>query len=103
MRVEGARGASTPMPRILLCEQARRTIQFNLCDAANPLRAVMAHHAGQLPHRLAGWDVLIDVDEPGRADDQKWVEGAGVVEPTQADSACPRAARMSDCVIFRLR
>ena len=47
-----------------------------------PARPVAADHAGALPIRGTGWDVLIDVDELARTDDANWVwAGADVIEP----------------------
>src|ERR1700744_2124153 len=51
-------------------------------DAANPRglwrRTTLDSYRSDSPE----WDVLIDVDELGRIDDEKWVwAGAGVIEP----------------------
>ena len=65
-------------------------------DAANPRglwrRTTLDSYRTDSPE----WDVLIDVDELGRADGEKWVwAGAGVIYPeyTVRWSACPAAAR----------
>ena len=63
-------------------------------DAANPRglwrRTTLDSYRTDSPE----WDVLIDVDELGRADDEKWVwAGAGVIEPelhARADQPVPR-------------
>lgn len=49
-----------------------------------------------------GWDVLIDVDELGRADDQKWVwGGAGVIEPDYTRALIGLSPGGSDASIVR--
>ena len=48
------------------------------------------------------WDVLIDVDELGRADDQKWVwSGASVIEPELTRALVSLSPGGSDAVIVR--
>ncbi|MCW2551208.1 MAG: peptidase [Mycobacterium sp.] len=48
------------------------------------------------------WDVLIDVDELGRADDEKWVwAGAGVIEPDHTRALVGLSRGGSDASIVR--
>lgn len=71
-------------------------------DAANPpglwRRTTLDSYRTDSP----GWDVLIDVDELGRADDQKWVwGGAGVIEPDYTRALIGLSPGGSDASIVR--
>src|SRR5215469_10875136 len=51
-------------------------------DAAHPRGLWRRTTLEQYRHQTPQWDVLINVDELGRADDQNWVwAGARVIEP----------------------
>ena len=71
-------------------------------DAANPRglwrRTTLDSYRGDSPE----WDVLIDVDELGRADDEKWVwAGATVIEPEFTRALVNLSRGGSDAVIVR--
>jgi prolyl oligopeptidase len=71
-------------------------------DAANPRglwrRTTLDSYRTDSPE----WDVLIDVDELGRADDQKWVwAGAGVIEPDHTRALVALSRGGSDASIVR--
>jgi prolyl oligopeptidase len=71
-------------------------------DAANPRglwrRTTLDSYRTDSPE----WDVLIDVDELGRADDEKWVwAGAGVIEPEYTRALVALSRGGSDASIVR--
>ncbi|MEE6135464.1 prolyl oligopeptidase family protein [Mycobacterium sp. 050128] len=71
-------------------------------DAANPRglwrRTTLDSYRSDSPE----WDVLIDVDELGRADDEKWVwAGATVIEPEFTRALVNLSRGGSDAVIVR--
>jgi prolyl oligopeptidase len=71
-------------------------------DAANPRglwrRTTLDSYRTDSPD----WDVLIDVDELGRADDEKWVwAGASVIEPELTRALVNLSRGGSDAVIVR--
>jgi prolyl oligopeptidase len=71
-------------------------------DAANPRglwrRTSLDSYRTDSPE----WDVLIDVDELGRADDEKWVwAGAGVIEPDHTRALIGLSPGGSDASIVR--
>ena len=71
-------------------------------DAANPRglwrRTTLDSYRADVPE----WDVLIDVDELGRADSQKWVwAGAGVIEPDHTRALIGLSPGGSDASIVR--
>ena len=71
-------------------------------DAANPRglwrRTTLDSYRTDSPE----WDVLIDVDELGRADDEKWVwAGAGVIEPDHTRALIALSRGGSDASIVR--
>src|ERR1700722_14877523 len=71
-------------------------------DAANPRglwrRTTLDSYRGDSPE----WEVLIDVDELGRADDEKWVwAGATVIEPEFTRALVNLSRGGSDAVIVR--
>ena len=71
-------------------------------DAANPRglwrRTTLDSYRTDSPD----WDVLIDVDELGRADDEKWVwAGAGVIEPDHTRALIGLSPGGSDASIVR--
>ena len=71
-------------------------------DAANPRglwrRTTLDSYRGDSPD----WDVLIDVDELGRTDDEKWVwAGATVIEPEFTRALVSLSRGGSDAVIVR--
>lgn len=71
-------------------------------DAANPRglwrRTTLDSYRSDSPE----WDVLIDVDELGRADDEKWVwAGATVIEPEFTRALVNLSPGGSDAVIVR--
>ncbi|BBZ49663.1 prolyl oligopeptidase family serine peptidase [Mycobacterium heidelbergense] len=71
-------------------------------DAANPRglwrRTTLDGYRTDSPD----WDVLIDVDELGRADDEKWVwAGAGVIEPDHTRALIGLSRGGSDASIVR--
>lgn len=71
-------------------------------DAANPRglwrRTTLDSYRTDAPE----WDVLIDVDELGRADDEKWVwAGAGVIEPEYTRALVALSRGGSDASIVR--
>src|SRR6201986_3340473 len=71
-------------------------------DAANPRglwrRTTLNSYRTEDPE----WDVLIDVDELGRADDEKWVwAGAGVIEPEYTRALVGLSRGGSDASIVR--
>ncbi|WP_231989614.1 prolyl oligopeptidase family protein [Mycobacterium sp. 852002-51057_SCH5723018] len=71
-------------------------------DAANPRglwrRTTLDSYRTDAPE----WDVLIDIDELGRADDQKWVwAGAGVIEPDHTRALIGLSRGGSDASIVR--
>jgi prolyl oligopeptidase len=71
-------------------------------DAANPRglwrRTTLDSYRTDSPE----WDVLIDVDELGRADDEKWVwAGAGVIEPDHTRALIGLSPGGSDASIVR--
>jgi len=71
-------------------------------DAANPRglwrRTTLAGYRTDSPD----WDVLIDVDELGRADGEKWVwAGAGVIEPEYTRALIGLSRGGSDASIVR--
>jgi prolyl oligopeptidase len=71
-------------------------------DAANPRglwrRTTLDSYRTDSPE----WDVLIDVDELGRADDKKWVwAGAGVIEPDHTRALIGLSPGGSDASIVR--
>jgi len=71
-------------------------------DAANPRglwrRTTLDSYRTESPE----WDVLIDVDELGRADDEKWVwAGAGVIEPDHTRALIGLSPGGSDASIVR--
>jgi prolyl oligopeptidase len=71
-------------------------------DAANPRglwrRTTLDSYRTDSP----AWDVLIDVDELGRADDEKWVwAGAGVIEPEYTRALVGLSRGGSDASIVR--
>lgn len=71
-------------------------------DAANPRglwrRTTLDSYRTEDPE----WDVLIDVDELGRADDEKWVwAGAGVIEPEYTRALVGLSPGGSDASIVR--
>lgn len=71
-------------------------------DAANPRglwrRTTLDSYRSDSPE----WDVLIDVDELGRADDEKWVwAGASVIEPEFTRALVNLSRGGSDAVIVR--
>jgi prolyl oligopeptidase len=71
-------------------------------DATNPRglwrRTTLASYRSDSPE----WDVLIDVDELGRTDDQKWVwGGATVIEPEFTRALVSLSRGGSDAVIVR--
>jgi prolyl oligopeptidase len=71
-------------------------------DAANPRglwrRTTLDSYRTEEP----AWDVLIDVDELGRVDDEKWVwAGAGVIEPEYTRALVGLSRGGSDASIVR--
>ncbi|MEE3064292.1 MAG: prolyl oligopeptidase family protein [Actinomycetota bacterium] len=71
-------------------------------DATNPRglwrRTTLDSYRGDAPE----WDVLIDVDELGRTDDEKWVwAGATVIEPEFTRALVNLSRGGSDAVIVR--
>src|SRR5271154_3238152 len=71
-------------------------------DATNPRglwrRTTLASYRTDSPE----WDVLIDVDELGRADDQKWVwGGANVLEPDLTRALIVLSPGGSDAAVWR--
>ena len=71
-------------------------------DTANPRglwrRTTLTSYRTDSPD----WDVLIDVDELGRADDEKWVwAGAGVIEPDHTRALISLSRGGSDSSIVR--
>jgi prolyl oligopeptidase len=71
-------------------------------DAANPRglwrRTTLDSYRTDSPE----WDVLIDVDELGRTDDEKWVwAGAGVIEPDHTRALIGLSPGGSDASIVR--
>ncbi|WP_231982397.1 prolyl oligopeptidase family protein [Mycobacterium sp. E787] len=71
-------------------------------DAANPRglwrRTTLDRYRTDSPE----WDVLIDVDELGRADDEKWVwAGAGVIEPDHTRALIGLSRGGSDASVVR--
>jgi prolyl oligopeptidase len=71
-------------------------------DAANPRglwrRTTLDSYRSDSPE----WDVLIDVDELGRADDEKWVwAGATVIEPERTRALVSLSRGGSDAVVVR--
>ncbi|SPM38865.1 Prolyl oligopeptidase PreP, S9A serine peptidase family [Mycobacterium numidiamassiliense] len=71
-------------------------------DAANPRglwrRTTLDSYRSDSPE----WDVLIDVDELGRADDEKWVwAGATVIEPELTRALVSLSRGGSDAVVVR--
>lgn len=71
-------------------------------DAANPRglwrRTTLDSYRTDAPE----WDVLIDVDELGRADNEKWVwAGAGVIEPEYTRALVALSRGGSDASIVR--
>jgi prolyl oligopeptidase len=71
-------------------------------DAANPRglwrRTTLNSYRTDSPE----WDVLIDVDELGRADDEKWVwAGAGVIKPDHTRALIGLSPGGSDASIVR--
>ena len=71
-------------------------------DAANPRglwrRTTLDSYRTDSPE----WDVLIDVDELGRADNEKWVwAGAGVIEPDHTHALIGLSPGGSDASIVR--
>ena len=71
-------------------------------DATNPRglwrRTTLDSYRTESPE----WDVLIDVDELGRADDQKWVwGGANVIEPEYTRALIVLSPGGSDAAIWR--
>ncbi|VBA34542.1 Prolyl endopeptidase [Mycobacterium innocens] len=71
-------------------------------DAANPRglwrRTTLDSYRNENPE----WDVLIDVDELGRADGQKWVwAGAGVIEPDHTRALIGLSPGGSDASVVR--
>jgi prolyl oligopeptidase len=71
-------------------------------DAANPRglwrRTTLDSYRGDSPD----WDVLIDVDELARADDEKWVwAGANVIEPDHTRALISLSRGGSDAAIVR--
>jgi prolyl oligopeptidase len=71
-------------------------------DAANPRglwrRTTLDSYRTDSPD----WDVLIDIDELGRADDEKWVwAGAGVIEPDHTRALIGLSRGGSDASIVR--
>lgn len=71
-------------------------------DAANPRglwrRTTLDSYRTDSPN----WDVLIDVDELGRADDEKWVwAGAGVIEPDHTRALVWLSRGGSDAAFLR--
>ena len=71
-------------------------------DAANPRglwrRTTLDSYRTDSPE----WDVLIDIDELGRVDDEKWVwAGAGVIEPEYTRALVALSAGGSDAAIVR--
>ncbi len=71
-------------------------------DATNPRglwrRTMLDSYRTDSPE----WDVLIDVDELGRADDEKWVwAGAGVIEPDHTRALIGLSRGGSDASIVR--
>ncbi|OHV04553.1 Prolyl endopeptidase [Mycobacterium talmoniae] len=71
-------------------------------DAANPRglwrRTTLDSYRSENPD----WDVLIDVDELGRADDQNWVwAGAAVIEPDYTRALVSLSPGGSDAAIVR--
>jgi prolyl oligopeptidase len=71
-------------------------------DAANPRglwrRTSLDSYRSDSPE----WDVLIDIDELGRVDDEKWVwAGANVIEPERTRALISLSRGGSDAVIVR--
>ncbi|WP_191496032.1 prolyl oligopeptidase family serine peptidase [Mycobacterium simulans] len=71
-------------------------------DAANPRglwrRTTLDSYRTDSPD----WDILIDVDDLGRADDQKWVwAGAGVIEPDHTRALVALSPGGSDACVVR--
>ena len=71
-------------------------------DAANPLglwrRTTLDSYRSDSPD----WEVIIDVDELGRADGEKWVwAGAGVIEPELTRALVSLSPGGSDAAIVR--
>ncbi len=71
-------------------------------DAANPRglwrRTTLDSYRSSSPD----WDVLIDIDELGRADDQNWVwAGAGVIEPEYTRALVALSRGGSDASVVR--
>ena len=71
-------------------------------DAANPRglwrRTTLDSYRSDSPD----WDVLIDVDELGRTDDEKWVwAGADVIEPEYTRALVSLSRGGSDAIIVR--
>jgi prolyl oligopeptidase len=71
-------------------------------DAANPRglwrRTTLESYRSDSPE----WDVLIDIDELGRADNQKWVwAGASVIEPEFTRALVNLSRGGSDAVVVR--
>ncbi len=71
-------------------------------DATNPRglwrRTTLASYRTDSPE----WDVLIDIDELGRIDDQKWVwAGAGVIEPDHTRALISLSRGGADASIVR--
>jgi prolyl oligopeptidase len=71
-------------------------------DAANPRGLWRRTTLDSYRTDSAEWDVLIDVDELGRADDEKWVwAGAGVIEPDHTRTLIGLSPGGSDASIVR--
>jgi prolyl oligopeptidase len=71
-------------------------------DAANPRGLWRRTTLGSYRTDSPEWDVLIDVDELGRADDAKWVwAGAGVIEPDHTRALIGLSPGGSDASIVR--
>ncbi|ORA84418.1 prolyl oligopeptidase family serine peptidase [Mycobacterium malmoense] len=71
-------------------------------DAANPRGLWRRTTLGSYRTDSPEWDVLIDIDELGRIDDQKWVwAGAGVIEPEHMRALIGLSRGGSDASIVR--
>jgi prolyl oligopeptidase len=71
-------------------------------DAANPRGLWRRTTLGSYRSESPDWDVLIDVDELGRSDDQNWVwAGADVIEPDHSLALISLSPGGSDAAVVR--
>ncbi|HTM85014.1 MAG TPA: prolyl oligopeptidase family serine peptidase, partial [Mycobacterium sp.] len=71
-------------------------------DAANPRGLWRRTTLDSYRNATPDWEVLIDVDEVGRADDMNWVwSGADVIEPVHTRALVALSAGGSDAAIVR--